>query len=75
MAKNIIFEIPEPHIAQQETKGLRVFVKVSEKKENSKLLTRCGQTIQLVFELDFEMACFDQREIGSNFIDINLIHI
>ena len=35
MAKNIIFEIPEPHIAQQETKGLRVFVKVSEKKKTA----------------------------------------
>ena len=30
MAKNIIFEIPEPHNAQQ-TQGSRVFVKVSEK--------------------------------------------
>ena len=35
MAKNIIFEIPEPHIAQQETKGLRVLVKVSEKKKKT----------------------------------------
>ena len=30
MAKNIIFEFPEPHIAQKQTQGLRVFVKVSE---------------------------------------------
>ena len=30
MAKNIIFEFLEPHIAQQQTQGLRVFVKVSE---------------------------------------------
>ena len=30
MAKNIIFEIAEPRIAQQQTQGLRVFVKVSE---------------------------------------------
>ena len=38
MAKNIIFEIPEPHIAQQDTKGLRVFVKVSEKKKTANYL-------------------------------------
>ena len=29
------------------------------KKENSKLLKRCGQTILFVFELDFEMVCFE----------------
>lgn len=51
MAKNIIFEIPEPHNAQQ-TQGSRVFVKVSEKNKRCKLLTKWGQTILFVFELE-----------------------
>ena len=35
MAKNIIFEIPEPHNAQQ-TQGSRVFVKVFKKNKTAK---------------------------------------
>ena len=51
MAKNIIFEIPEPHIAQQDTKGLRVFVKVSEKKKTANYLQDVAKLYNLYLNL------------------------